>query len=225
MPSPSKNIEQQFSGLWSLVLTNSAVVAAILYISGWVYLYYFFKSFNIDVSQLELTWSDVLVYSAVLVRDAVHKIFSSAWFFAIVAIALLLAATNRCGISFDRVSDKIGRVNALYFIPLLLSFIFISGIISYARHVGLQAANAVRVASGNYVTVQWAKDCEFKDAEFAVLNARGVLKPLFSTPKWIYLYAQTGEWEPNRSSISVVRVIQIPASCISAMDLTVRPSN
>jgi hypothetical protein len=88
----------------------------------------------------------------------------------------------------------------------------------------LEAAAAVRVGSGNYVSVQWGKDCQFKESDFDVLNQRGLLKPLFATPKWIYFYAQTGEWSADRSSISVVRVIQVPSSCVSAMDLTVRPS-
>jgi hypothetical protein len=221
-----KDTQQPLNGLWALVLTNSAVVAAVLYISGWVYLYYFFKSFSIDVSQLELAWSDVLVYSAVLVREAVQKIFCSAWFIVPVLMFGLFMLVDRWAISLHVLTSKIGQINALYFVPLLLSFVFIYGIISFARYVGLQAASSVRVGFGSHVTLQWSKDCSFSDTvEFNILNKGGFLKPLFSTPKWIYLYAQTGEWSSNRTKISIVRVVQIPAGCVSAMDMAVSPSN
>jgi len=135
--TPASGSSQE--SLWSLAIKNSALFAAILYFAGWVYLYYFFKSFEIDVSQLELGWTDTLVYSGVLVREVVNRIFSlSIWPVAVIGLGVLFLVLDKAPGTWAGVATASGKINASYYFPLLIALAAVYLIVAFARGAGLK---------------------------------------------------------------------------------------
>src|SRR5205814_8097371 len=65
-PRPEKT--KQVGNFASVAVKYAAAMGALLYFSGWLYLYHFYRLFQIDVSMLQLSTQEIILYSALVIQ-------------------------------------------------------------------------------------------------------------------------------------------------------------
>jgi hypothetical protein len=218
-PRPEKT--KEVGNFATAAVKYAAVMGAMLYFSGWLYLYHFYRHFQIDVSMLQLSTQEIVLYSALVIQHVTKHIFGvPGIFITLVAIPLALHLIYRTRSDASRFFAPIDDYNKHYYIPLVLSLLVPALVIGLARSAAIENARAIRVStSGETATFTFKKDCGA--GELSKLNEAEKLKLLAATQKWYFVYAQTGQWTKEGTIVSV-DVFHIPTDCVQSAEFLVR---
>jgi hypothetical protein len=198
----------------SLVLSNLTVAAAVVYTSGWVYLRYYYEYFGVDLSILEFSWNETLVYSISVLSYIVHSLLSwqTALWLAVFIIAALavrrgLPAVERLAVAAWG-SFVWRSLLIVVLIGLLSAYVFVM-----AKRAGLENAFNAWKAPQLATELVFAEACK-PSPILKFDNETRSLRLLKSTPKLYILFKR--HLEPQHAGgVMDIRLYRVPAACVS----------
>ena len=110
-----------------------------LYFSGWLYLYHFYRHFQIDVSMLQLSTQEIILHSAQVIQHVTKYIFDfPGILITLVAIPIALHLVYRARSDVSQFLAWIDDYNKYYYIPLVLSLLIPALVITLARSAAIE---------------------------------------------------------------------------------------
>ena len=199
----------------------AAAMGAMLYFSGWLYLYHFYRHFQIDVAMLQLSSQEIVLHSALVIRIPTKYVFEVPGIFVtLIAIPIALHLIHRMRSEASRFLARIDDYNKYYYFPLVASLLIPALVISLARSAAIERARAIRIStSGETASFTFKKDCGA--GELSKLNGDEKLKLLAATQKWYFVYAQTGQWAKDGTIVSI-DLFHVPTDCVQSAEFLVR---
>lgn len=213
LETSTKTPKDDIANFISIVASNATLFGAAIYTSGWVYLRHYYDFFEIDLSILELSWTDTLVYSISVVRFMIKKMLS--WQAAALAfVATLLWFLVRSRFDLPSLNQQwqgltlIGRAFATLFIAGVLSWL----LFEVARSAGRESAVTTWRSPHLATELVFTKDCEPNEL-LKIDNDRGELFFLKATPKYFFLFRRNDD--DTKKPVMAMRLYRIPTRCIT----------
>ncbi len=223
----AKAVADKSTGLWGLLAANTAMIGAGLYLAGWIYLYSYLRSFNVDIGLLDVGWHEILVHSAVIARAVVRGLFGwPAWPITLIAIPALLIYLDRHNWLDFSVRQMLGNSLSLYYAPLVAALLSVAWLFSFAHATGIDKARNTRKDGTSFVTLRLKDkpECKASEAEpLAIWNRNRKLKLLISTSKWYVLFVLS-QPSPGVTDHDATATVLVPIECIRTIEALVRQS-
>jgi len=199
------------------VLKYAAVMGALLYFSGWLYLYHYYRHFEIEVSMLQLSTQEIVLHSAQVIQYLTRKLFCSWWSMGVCGIGVAIWAGIRWGGPIWACLPTI-HVFIKYYVLTLIALAIPGVLISIARSAALDQARLTRIADREGANFSFKPECAKGDLN--ALNELGKLRMLAATEKFYFVYAQTGERKGGR--ISSIDLFHVSRDCVLSVEFLVR---
>lgn len=188
-----------------------SLIAAILYFAGWVYLDRYYSYYDIDVSLLDVGWSDILVYSGAMLNNAIYSATRSPYFYIIVIAMIAIIILEQ---RIDFLSALFGRLNSArlgYVLPITATLLILAGSVYLSKQVATAQAERDWILQREPAIFSLNEKCTLGE-HFDYANSRLLLSLFKTAPKWHFAIQRDPEQSPgNRRQI---RIYHIPTSCI-----------
>jgi hypothetical protein len=219
--SPKADKAKDVGNFAATAVKYAAAMGAMLYFSGWLYLYHFYRHFQIDVSMLQLSSQEIVLHSALVIQHVTKYIFEvPGIFITLIAVPVALNLAYHARSEASRFFAWIDEYNKYYYFPLVVCLLIPALVISIARSAAIESARAIRIStSGEAANFTFKQGCG--TGELSKLNEAEKLKLLAATQKWYFVYAQTGQWTKEGTIVSI-DLFHVPTDCVQSAEFLVR---
>lgn len=205
------------TAILEIIAKYAIIISALLYFSGWIYLYYFFKQFHVEISLLSLSWNEIALHSISVLS------YLSKWLWSWLGIILMVFFFPLAFYLIDPllpvIQDKlnnIGYINRRIYAPTLLLIIAISFVMIAARAAANHNVAIIRAGDGDEVVFNFSCDAKELPVGLTILNDNWELRLLAANSRFHFIYARP------TSRDAILDVFHVPSKCIGSTKSSIR---
>jgi len=202
------------SELTAPALQFSALFAAFLYLTGWIYLYKIYSHFRVEPGVIGFSTQESIAQGAIVLSSTAVQLLSDGRTYVVAILAGMIFYYAGMLLGAPRWPAYLrARPGIVYLVGLALVLLVTTALISIAERAAHAKVRSIRFDSHEYIQFAWKKDCE-PAAEIVAANDQHRLRFVSVTPQWYFVFAENGERIPETRTVTLIDVYHMPVSCI-----------